>query len=73
MKNHLGWEVQSAMDAVAKSMTSQPARAISSAVAKEHELVAWVWKWMGRSVTDRIASISRGADLGFSRPAMSLR
>lgn len=59
------------MEAVAKSMTSQPARAISSAVAREHELVAWVWKWMGRSVTERMASISRGADLGFSRPAMS--
>ena len=59
------------MDAVAKSITSQPARAISRAVAREQELVAWVWKWMGRSVTERIASTSSGAALGFRRPAIS--
>lgn len=67
----LGWEVQSAMEAVAKSITSQPARAISRAVAREQELVACVWKWMGRSVTERIASTSSGAALGLRRPAIS--
>lgn len=52
-------------------LTSHPARAISRAVASEQELVAWVWKWIGRSVTERIASTRSGADRGFKSPAMS--
>lgn len=59
------------MDAVAKSIISQPALAISRADAREQELVACVWKWIGMSVTERIASTSTDAARGFSRPAMS--
>lgn len=67
-----GCEVRSAMDAMAKSMTSHPALDISKAVARDALLVAWVWKWIGRSHPSRMASTSGLADRGLRSPAMSL-
>ena len=39
-----GCDVRSAIDAIAKSMTSQPARDISSATASDADDVQCVWK-----------------------------
>ena len=67
-----GCDERSAIDAVAKSTTSHPARVISIAVARDADEVQWVWKWTGSSVISRITAMSGAAACGLSRPAMSL-
>ena len=67
-----GWLVRSAIAAVAKSTTSQPARVISSATATDADDVQCVWKCTGRSQTPRIAARSGAAAAGLRSPAMSL-
>ena len=69
-----GCDVRSAIDAIAKSMMSQPAALISSATARLHDDVQCVWKWIGSAspAPARIASTSGRAARGLSSPAMSL-